>query len=67
MARTAKTAPPAPESAPDSPEAPAVVLRWLGDGSRFHSGVPNRDVTADDNLAPELAELAVASGTHERA
>lgn len=43
-----------------------VVLRYVGDGSVFQSNVPNRDVTVADNLSGELAELAVATGTHKR-
>jgi hypothetical protein len=62
--RAATTSKPAPEGAID---APVVVLRWLGDESVFNSGVPNRDVTTDDQLTPELLELAVAAGTHARA
>ena len=50
-----------------APKPEAVVLRFVGDGSVFQSGIPNRDVVVADNLSDELAELAVATGTHERA
>lgn len=43
-----------------------LVLRFIGDGSVFQSGVPNRDVTSDDGLTEELIDLAVATGTHVR-
>jgi|GEM_PF-5209884 hypothetical protein len=48
------------------PPAPVVVLRYVGDGTVFQSGIPNRDVTTDDNLTDDLAELAVATGTHQK-
>lgn len=48
------------------PDEPLVVLRWGGDESVYLDGVPNRDVTTEDNLAPEDLDRAVEHGTHER-
>lgn len=50
----------------DKPPVEEPVLHWLEDGSRFNSGIPNRDITSADGLTDEQIELAIASGTHER-
>ena len=44
---------------------PTIVLRWLGDETRFTNGIPNRDVTVADALTDEQLTEAVAHGTHE--
>lgn len=66
--KPAKVPPEEQAAAPaDAGAAPAtVVLRFVGDGSIFQSGIPNRDVTEADNLPDELLGLAVDTGTHER-
>lgn len=54
----------------DKPQAkepePHVVAKYVGDGSTYTIGIPNRDLTKDDQLTTEQIAHAVKSGTHEK-
>ena len=43
-----------------------MTIRYLGDGSQFFSGIPNRDMTAEEWLEiPEVLRAeAIASGLY---
>lgn len=59
-----------PEPTTDPPEggsSDSILLRWLGDESRYTDGIPNRDVTtADVHLSKDDLARAVKHGNHEK-
>lgn len=68
----ADTASKTPESPPETAGS-SVVARFVGDGSIYVNGVPNRDLTSDDLaespggfLTAAQVKAAIKAGTHAK-